>query len=171
MVSVLKAARLALGVLAIVAIASCSVSSAGRNSGRDRVASPRTGEGHEIVLATLESQPLNPGQCGLYLWGASEQQPSLVLVAYDQPSEAHLSPNGRDRVMARTEFSGERTSGHFEHQVFSDGRLTVTVDVEFDSNRPLQDGAVVRRGSIRIRDAEGWETLTPAGGMAACAAR
>jgi hypothetical protein len=58
--------------------------------------------------------------------------------------------------------------GHFEQQTYSDGRLTIVVDVRFNTDQQLRDGAAVERGVLRIRDDEGWETIVPVGGILAC---
>ncbi|MGE0046961.1 MAG: hypothetical protein AB7J28_01425 [Hyphomonadaceae bacterium] len=123
-----------------------------------------------IELTALSPQPLEPGRCGLFLWSRSEQ-PAFVFVAYDQPAEARVRAGERSLSLPRTDFSGERQSGHFEHQTFSDGRLTLAVDLRFDPERQIRSGTVVESGVIRVRNREGWETVVPVGGMVACQAR
>ncbi len=118
----------------------------------------------------LEPQALEPGRCGLFVWasaGASEQ-PAFILVAYDQPSEAHVRINGDRRRLARVSFAGEAQYGQFQTQAFSDGQVTISVSAQFDPNKPVQDGAVIKSGVLKLIGDDGWETVLPIAGMAAC---
>ena len=123
----------------------------------------------DIRFDALTPQRLESGRCGLYIWAQSLQQPLFVLAAYNTPAEAHVRIDGRDRVLPRVSFDGAPTSGHFEEQTFAAGGVSVTLDVTFDLNRPLRDGAAIRQGVMRVRDARGWETIVPIGGLLACA--
>ncbi|HVK80192.1 MAG TPA: hypothetical protein VM915_06220 [Verrucomicrobiae bacterium] len=163
MVSKLNLARGIAFVLAAIALTACA--SSGRSSRAPR------GPADEINFEVLQPQPLNPGQCSLYLWAAGDQQPRFIMVASDNPAQLVVRPNGRDKILPRTEFAGQRVSGIFEEQTFSDGRLTLSLDVTFDEARPMRDGALVSRAVVRVRDDNGWETVIPVGGMAACAPR
>lgn len=124
-------------------------------------------EAGEVTLEALPSQPLPAGRCGMFLWSRGDQ-PMFVLVAYSNPGEAMVRADGRNRFMRRTAIGGEPQFGHFERQTFADGRLTIGVEVEFDPERPLTDGAIVRQGVLRLRDRRGWDTIVPVGGMVAC---
>jgi hypothetical protein len=126
-----------------------------------------TAEPGEITLEALEPQELPPGRCGLFLW-SRDAQPSLVLVAFANPTEARVRTNGRNRYLRRTAFAKELVYGHFERQTFTDGRLTFDVDIAFDPDRQLRSGAVVKSGVIRSRDGGRWESITPVGGLVAC---
>ncbi|HEX8902162.1 hypothetical protein [Vitreimonas sp.] len=163
MVSKLKLARGIAFALAAIALTACA---SGGGNGR----APR-GPADEIRFDVLQPQQLNPGQCSLSLWAAGDQQPRFIMAAYDNPAQLVVRPNGRDRILPRTEFGGQRVSGIFEEQTFSDGRLTLSLDVTFDDARPMRDGAIVRRAIVRVRDDNGWETVIPVGGLAACAPR
>lgn len=165
MASVLKTARLA--ALALLALAAAGCASAGRNASRPQPR-PVTVHAGDIRFDTLEPQELAPGQCGLFLWAHAAEQPAFILVAYSNPAEAHVRANGRDRTLRRTSFEGPIQHGAYERQTFSDRRLTLSVEVHFDPARQLRGGAVLERGVIRMRDEEGWETIVPVGGMAAC---
>lgn len=123
--------------------------------------------GAEVKLEALAPQRLEVGQCGLFLWSRSADQ-SFVMVAYDQPATARLRLDGKDRQLSRTSFAGEPVQGHFETQSFTEGRLSVAIDIEFDPDKPIRDGAILRRGLLRIAEAGGAETVVPVGGMVAC---
>ncbi|MBY0562964.1 MAG: hypothetical protein K2P58_02160 [Hyphomonadaceae bacterium] len=150
-----------------VLIAGCaSASRAERQDAPEQ--SRQTIDAGAVQLETLAPQPLNPGQCGLFLWAQGSQEPAFVFVSYNRPAEAIVRPNGRERRLARTAGEGATVSGVFESQAFSDGRMTLSVDVTFDPERELHGGAVVDRGVLRLRDQDGWETVIPVGGLAAC---
>lgn len=121
----------------------------------------------EIWFEALPPQQLPSGRCGLFLWARSAQ-PVFVLVAYDTPNAAYVRANGRERALERTAFEGDRVHGQFERQTFSDGHLTLDVDLTFDERRPVRDGAIVEHGVIRVVGEEGWQTIVPVGGMVAC---
>ena len=89
-------------------------------------------------------------------------------MAYDQPAQARVRTEGHVRTLARTRFAGEPSYGHFEHQTFSDGQLTLEADIRFDPSRPVTDGAIIREGVLRIEGGDGWSTVMPVGGMVAC---
>jgi hypothetical protein len=122
---------------------------------------------NDIVLEQLESQDLVPGRCGLFLWLRSAQ-PLFVMVAYANPSEARVRTAGRNRYLRRVSFGKEQIYGHFERQTFTDGRLTFEVDLEFDTQRQVRSGAVVKQGVIRVRDEDKWESVHPVGGLVVC---
>jgi hypothetical protein len=115
----------------------------------------------------LPPQRLNEGQCGLFLWKRAAQ-PVFILVVYDQPAQARILAQGRARDLPRTSFSGEPVFGHFEHQIFSDGNVTLDLNVRFDEQRSIRDGAVVSEGVLRLGGAGGAQTIIPVGGMVAC---
>ncbi len=121
----------------------------------------------EQRLETLAPQTLEAGQCGLFLWSRSADQ-SFVVVAYDQPAIARVRLEGRDRQLERTSFAGEPVQGHFESQTFSDGRIKVVIDVQFDPDKPIRDGAIIRNGLLRISATGEAEVVMPVGGMVAC---
>ncbi|MBI1251677.1 MAG: hypothetical protein GC189_09425 [Alphaproteobacteria bacterium] len=128
------------------------------------------GEATEMSFEALARQPLYPGECGMFLWSRAER-PQFVFVALDEPAEAKVRVDSRNRTLRRSDFSGAPVYGHFERQTFSGDRITITADVEFDLDRPLRDGAVVKSGVLRARDDRGWETVLPVGGLVACKAQ
>lgn len=155
-------------VCAALLLAACGTS-AGRGE-RRAAAAPPVGavEAGDLRFDALAPQPLDPGACGMYLWAQSAGDPVFVLAALTAPPRARVRVNGRDRDLARTAAEGQAAHGHFEQQTFSDGRLTLTVDVTFDLQRRMSGGAPIERGVIRVTDREGWETLIPVGGLVAC---
>ena len=167
MAAFLNARAIALALFSALALAGCS--SAGRVE-RTRAPETRsqTVDAGGLQLEILAPQSMRAGQCGLFLWAQSSQQPAFIFASFNEPAEARLRPNGRERTLERTAVEGQSFSGVYEHQTFTDGRLTAIVEVVFDPDRELRDGVVVDRGVIRLRDEAGWETILPIGGMAAC---
>lgn len=117
----------------------------------------------------LEAQPLTSGACGMFLWAQAAQQPMLILAAYAAPAEARVKLRDRETILRRVSADGEARFGHYETQTYSDGRLTIEVDVVF-ADTPMREGARVERGVIRVTDREGWQAIVPVGGLIGCEA-
>lgn len=128
----------------------------------------RAAEAGVLHLEMLDPQPLDPGQCGLFLWMQGGQEPVFVFAAFDDIGEARVYTQGRERILRRQSFEGSARMGHFERQTFVDERLTITADVVFDDQQTIEDGVALRSGVLRVRDRDGWEAITPVGGMVAC---
>lgn len=128
---------------------------------------PAVAQSRSLIFQELAPQRLEREQCGLFLWTVSER-PELILVAFDNPTGAAIQVEGRERFLSRTQFGGERVAGVFERQTFEGAGLRVRVEVAFDPNRPVRDGAMVREGSIIATDREGWQTVIPVGGLSGC---
>lgn len=152
---------------ALACVAACVLSACA--SGGAAPSYPQSVAGRDMRFDVLEPRPLEAGRCGLYVWAQSAQQPLFIAVAYNTPAQVHVRIDGRERVLPRTSFDGAPNSGHFEVQTFEDRNMALTLDVAFDLERPLRDGASIRSGVMRVRDREGWETIVPIGGLLACA--
>jgi hypothetical protein len=163
MVSILNAVRPAsIASLAAIAALSAPLGAHAQSTGETR---PAGG----LELEALPAQQLERGRCGLFLWAREAQaQQVFILVAYDEPAQARIRTGGRIRDLPRTSFAGEPAYGHFERQVFTDAAMTLDLRLNFDSSRPVRDGAVVRDGVLRIEDRGGWQIVRPVGGMVAC---
>jgi hypothetical protein len=168
MVSVRSVLRGLCAAALVVGFAACS--SAGRNATRDG-----GGDRGEVSLIAgdlrfdpIESQPLPPGACGMFLWARSGEQPILLVAAFANPAEARVRLSGRNRTLRRSSADGASRYGHFETQAFEDDRLTLEVEVAFDEDRPMTDGVALESGVVRVRDREGWETVIPVGGLIGC---
>jgi hypothetical protein len=147
-------------------LAAAALCTAGAAQADDRRPAVQAGD---VRFEALAPQTLPDGRCGLFLWGRSAaDQPVFILAAFDDPAEARVRADGDRRSLARVSFGGDPVYGLFEQQRFSDGRLTLDVDVSFDDQRQVTDGAVVKHGVIKLINAEGWETVVPVGGMVAC---
>lgn len=119
------------------------------------------------TLESLPSQRLPPGQCALVLWSKAAGNPRIVM-AFSAPPLARVKIGGRIMVLRRTALEGPEVFGHPLRQTFSGDGVTLQVDIEPPEGSSLQGGAVVRAGSVDYRDAAGWSTVTPVGGLIAC---
>lgn len=158
MADLLRSACLAFAMLT----ASCVSSGDARaQSSGDRV------DAGEFQLEGLPAQVLEAGRCGLFLWSKSAR-PVFILYAAEGPALATVRVNGKERSLKRTSVSGERVYGHFEKQAFAGNGVAFEVDLTFDANQPIQDGAVIKTGMLRTRSKRGVETMVPVGGMVGC---
>ncbi len=148
------------GVLVIAVFAALSAA----NASGQAVAAVEAGG---FRIGELAPQRLPPGRCGLFLWSRSEQ-PAFILYATDTPARALMVLEGREQALMRTTIGGERILGHFERQTFANGEVSFEVDLTYDRERPIQDGAIIKLGVMRTRDAAGVETILPVGGMIGC---
>ena len=168
-------ASVSLGLRAAACAIVFALAACGTSAGRaERRASPAPApvpgviEAGDLRFEALPAQPMGPGACGMFLWGQSAGEPVLVLAAFANPARAHVRVNGRERDLPRTAAEGQAANGQFETQTFSDGRLSLNVDVTFDAARRMRGGAAIERGVIRVVDQAGWETLIPVGGLVGC---
>ncbi len=120
-----------------------------------------------IQFEALDAQELKPGQCALFLWSRSER-PVFILFAPDNPAKAAARVGGRVVQFDRKSTSGARVLGHFEKQAFASGRYAFEIELAYDQERPVQDGALIDHGVLRSRDKKGNVTVVPVGGMIGC---
>ena len=120
-----------------------------------------------FALQGLAAQPLTPGRCSLFLWSKTER-PVFILYATENPAQALVRINGRDRKLARKATSGESLLGHYEKQTFSADKYNLDVDLTYVRDSKMVDGAMIERGVMRSRDAKGAVTIVPVGGMIGC---
>ena len=118
------------------------------------------------ALEELPPQRLAKGQCALVAWRLSDRR--RVFMALAEPAVGRLQIGGATRDLPRKRQDGPVAYGHAARQTFTDGALSVTLDVEFDTERRLLGGAMIRQGTLELKVASGWSTLTPVGGLVAC---
>lgn len=154
MASVLKYASLA-------AISLCLAGAASAQSVGSQV------DAGGLKFEALDAQELKPGQCALFVWSRSAR-PVFILFAPDNPSRATARVDGREQQFERKATSGARVLGHFERQTFAGGRYAFEIELAYDTDHPIQDGALIRQGVLRHRDSKGNLTVVPVGGMIGC---
>jgi hypothetical protein len=148
------------GLCLALVLLSASGSAAAQSAG-ERV------DAGDVQLTGLPAQDLETGHCGLFLWSKSPR-PVFIVFATDTPAKAKISLNGKMRQLKRTLVSGEPVFGHFEKQTFSGNGVTFQLDLTFDREKPVQDGAVIKTGVLRTRSKRGFEAVVPVGGMIGC---
>lgn len=126
-------------------------------------------EAGDIRFEGLPQQPIESGHCGLFLWSRSER-PVFILYVQDNPAKGTVRLGGKLKAIDRTSTAGKRVFGHFEKQNFSGAGVAFEVDLSFDEDSPVKDGAVIRTGVLRTRMKDGAEAVLPVGGMVGCKA-
>lgn len=120
-----------------------------------------------IPLGALPRQALAKGECGLFLWIAS-QPPRLVLMAKSaSPPFARIMLDGRlidlPRIGANSaDFAGSPSA------LYGDGRVSAAIEVTLEVRRGLSAGGVVTGGSLRIERTDGDGFAVPVSGLLAC---
>jgi len=147
--------------VAIIAATLAFCAAAHAQSVGDRV------EAGGITFEALPPQELQAGECGLFLWSKGTR-PVFFLVAYDAPAIVYVRDNGRPRRFNRSRFGGELVSGFFERQTFVDGDITLQLEIEFDEQRQIADGALIKQGVVRVTDKKGWRSIVPVTGIVGC---
>jgi len=122
-----------------------------------------------VELQGLPAQALAAGRCGLFLWSKTER-PVFILYATESPARALVRIGNREHRLDRKQVSGEAILGHYEKQTFAGGRYSFEIDLVYDREARLKDGAVIQKGVLRTRDQKGFETILPVGGMIGCKA-
>lgn len=119
-----------------------------------------------VVLQELPTQRLAKGQCALVAWRLSDR--TRIFMALSEPAVGRLQIGGATREFPRVAQDGQVVYGHAARQTFVGRGLTVNLDAEFDSERRLLGGAMIREGTLELKDGSGWTTMTPIGGLVAC---
>lgn len=126
-------------------------------------------EAGDLRLENLPQQELQAGHCSLFLWSKAER-PVFILFGEDNPARATIRVNGQTRKIDRVASSGQKVLGQFEKQSFSGAGVAFEVDLTFDGERPVKDGAVIKTGVLRAKLKDGAEAVLPVGGMIGCKA-
>lgn len=122
-----------------------------------------------MKFQALPSQTLKPGQCGLFLWSRNER-PEFIVFVPDNPARATANINGRIRQLDRKTRSGDRVLGHYRKQSFAAGAFAFELELTYDVERTVKEGAIIRQGVLRTYDSKGATTVVPVGGMIGCQA-
>jgi len=120
-----------------------------------------------VPFEELAQQKLAPGQCALFLW-ANTSPTRRILMVTQNPASARVVMKGKTIDLPLTAWDGEQVMGLYEQQIFTGQGLTLTVRFRGETPNGLIGGVVAREGSVELKDAAGWETVVPAGGMIAC---
>ncbi len=114
----------------------------------------------------LPPQRLEPGQCGLFLWGMpaprkfvffTDGNGSATVLIHDAPVALPMASAGGDVF---GQFMTEMT--------FSDSGAGRSVTLSIKPGEVLEGGQRVASGTLQFRESEGWETILPVTGVRTC---
>lgn len=120
----------------------------------------------EMPLAEIPEQKLASGQCGLVLWQRAEPSRRIAFIT-NLPATARIVKDGKVIALARTGATGDRVSGHAEHQQFASADAALDIDITINTREGLTQGAIVPEGVLKYRTATG-AAILPVFGLIGC---
>lgn len=125
----------------------------------------------ELVLLSrignLPRQNLAENSCGLFLW-ANMPRRTMVFFADNISAQATVMLDGSEMIIPLTKTRGDSVYGLFSTLTYENAGYTVTVSYEAEIRDGLRNGAVVRKGTWRIVEKDGWEVILPVSGLIGC---
>lgn len=82
--------------------------------------------------------------------------------------QARMVIDGEQVELSRVSVSGPSFAGLHARQTHSYGSYSIEVDVRIEQTPRVLDGAEIRQGRLRVRDASGWSFVMPVAGLVAC---
>jgi hypothetical protein len=120
-----------------------------------------------VPVEGLPPQRLEPGQCGLFLWGMSAPR-RFVFFTEGTAGKALVLVNDAAVSMPMTTAGGEVFGQFLTLMKFEAAETGSSVTVTINPGVALEGGQRVDSGNILFKDAEGWETVLPITGVRAC---
>lgn len=117
-------------------------------------------------LAGLPAQNLRAGECGLFLWTVSAPR-SLVLFTKSGSNTAEASLPAGAQKLTLTRQSGD-LFGQFMTRLDYAAAEGGQVHVELEPGETIEGGQRTRSAQLTVVTRDGWETVVPAAGLAAC---
>ncbi len=119
------------------------------------------------VLSALETQTLEIGECGLFLF-TERPSPRFVFFGSATRGVGKIRHYGQAVALELVDGEGDIFDQTYAVQKLRslDGKLLI--DLSIDSVEPGEGGSRVSSGSLRLTDSEGWVTVTPVAGATAC---
>lgn len=161
----------------LIALAAVTLLAACSSTGALRKAPPKAVQTSSTTFIDTEAPEALPlqggvgqlpaGRCGLLLWTVSSGKPALIF-RHITGDDATMIVDGKETSLTQVSASGERRQGIAQSQGYLAGLsgLSVEIDTQFGTSFP--GGTYVDRGTIRLRNKEGWERVTPVAGIAGC---
>ena len=118
----------------------------------------------------LPAQDLAAGECGLFLW-TRRDDPAFVFFSKSNDPAAMVWYEDNAQNLTLAGVDGEVFDQEYTNQTFTFEGKTSLLRLSLTPGQKLVDGRRVPEASIRIIDAEGWETVIPAVGITACRPR
>ena len=109
-----------------------------------------------LGLTELPPQKAEPGRCRVFLWTRTEQPLRIAMI--DESTRTMRMRKGK-QMFDIAEYAPGQYGGH---------GYTVLVNLDFADGNAIQNGQIIRSGSMRLEQ-QGGETMSvPVGGMRAC---
>jgi hypothetical protein len=124
-------------------------------------------EALEAFVGALPPQRLEPGTCGRFLW-AKSADPQLIYFEDEKEGEARMKLGERVVDLPRSRVTGAQAYGFYETVALQGERTRVQVNTELSLRAGLVDGALIRRGSVKLETMDGWSYVVPVAGLIAC---
>lgn len=115
----------------------------------------------------LSPQRLEPGQCGLFLWGMSAPR-KFVFFKEGTSSDALILVDDVTTSVTMTSADGDVFGQFMTQMKFAKAGSGETVVATIEPGQPLDGGQRVESGTLLFRDANAWETVLPVTGVRAC---
>ena len=115
----------------------------------------------------LPPQRLEPGQCGLFLWGMSAPR-KFVFFSEGTAGDALILVNDEPTRLPMVAAGGDVFGQFLTEMAFADTTNGRTIHVKIVPGEALEGGQRIEAGSLTFRDNEGWETILPITGVRAC---
>ena len=130
------------------------------------VASAKPEAASGVIDGVLAPQTLAPGACGLFLWTSDLPSRFVFFMRAGESSAKVQSPDGpEDLTMVRQEGS---LMGQFSTKTVFQTPSAGTVRLSFAAGEPIEGGQRIQNGRLVFLNADGWETIMPVVGLAAC---
>ncbi|MGD2131804.1 MAG: hypothetical protein PVI23_03370 [Maricaulaceae bacterium] len=157
----------ALAIACVVAIIAACASTTS-DGGNGAAAFAADGELRVGALPPRDLSDLEPGQCGLFLWGRTGERP-LVFFFNSTTGRAAMVIDGSERALRRLEVTSSSSGARYGEQMFADIGGEVTARVAIDEREDVANGARITRAVLSVSDDRGWRSVIGVGGLAACA--
>lgn len=130
------------------------------------VASAKPEASTGVIDGVLAPQTLAPGACALFLWTSDMPSRFVFFMRAGESSAKVQSPDGpEDLTLVSQEGS---LMGQFSTKAAFQTRSARTVRLSFAAGEQIEGGQRIQNGRLVFLDADGWETIMPVVGLAAC---
>ncbi|MBA3070120.1 MAG: hypothetical protein FP825_16750 [Hyphomonas sp.] len=120
-----------------------------------------------VPAGGLPPQRLEPGQCGLFLWGMSAPR-KFVFFSEATSGTALALLDDMPQKLRMTSAAGDVFGQFLTDMEFQDAATGRSVHILINPGEPLEGGQRVDTGNLLVRSADGWETILPVTGVRAC---
>jgi hypothetical protein len=163
--------NLFIGVAAILALAACASGASEKGAAKPLPSKTvvTANNADPVSVMALSTRNLPSGSCGMLLWMVQQGKPVMMFRAL-QEGGAEMTVDEQPTMLQAVARNGEQRFGVFTNQDYAteDGRIKVSVRSTF--GRPFDGGNYIDEAIVTVINAEGWEKIIPAAGLAGCRA-